>query len=100
MFRPLDECRAFMDRYMNFVLEGYQRENHLSQEWLDQMPLFLRLIQMQELMHYLKDLDTPDDELQAELRYKIRCIEQDIPYLGYFDDLYSPDTPFALPAQA
>jgi len=100
MFRPLDERRAFMDRYMNFVLEGYQRENHLSQEWLDQMPLFLRLIQMQELMHYLKNLDTPDEELQAELRYKIRCIELDIPYLGYFDDLYSPETPFAIPAHA
>lgn len=98
MFRPLEERKAFMDRYMSFVMEGYNRENHLSDEWLERMPLFLHLIQMQELMHYLKDLDNPDEELQAELRYKIRCIEEDIPYMGFYDSMYSPDTPFALTA--
>ncbi len=96
MFRPLAERRAFMDRYMEQVMAGYTRENTLSGEWLARLPLFLRLIQMQELMHYVKDLDSPDEELQAELRYKIRCVEQDIPYMGFFDSLYSPDAPFAL----
>jgi len=99
MFRPLTERQAFMDRYMEQVMEGYTRENTLSAKWLNRIPLFLRLIQMQELMHYLKDLDEPAEELQAELRYKIRCIEEDIPYMGFFDSLYSPDTPFALAAR-
>jgi Ser/Thr protein kinase RdoA (MazF antagonist) len=98
MFRPLAERVAFMDRYMGHVMQGYTRENTLSAEWLDRMPLFLRLIQMQELIHYAQYLDDPDldEEIQAGLRYKIKCIENDIPYLGFFDDLYSPETPFAL----
>ena len=61
------------------------------------MPLFLRLIQMQELIYYAQYLDQPDkEEIQAGLRYKIRCIENDIPYLGLFDSLFSPQSPFEL----
>lgn len=96
MFRPLAERRAFMDRYMEQVMEGYTRQNRLSNEWLDRLPLFLRLIQMQELMHYAQYLDEPDREIQAGLRYKIRCIEDDIPYLGFFDPVFSPENPFEL----
>lgn len=98
MFRPLAERRDFMDRYMKQVMEGYNRENTLSTEWLDRLPLFLSLIQMQELMHFAQFLDDPDDELQSELRYKIHCIENDIPYMGFFDNVFNPDRPFALEA--
>jgi Ser/Thr protein kinase RdoA (MazF antagonist) len=85
-----------MDGYMEQVMAGYTRENTLNEAWLGQLPLFLRLIQMQELMHYAQYLDEPDQELQAGLRYKIRCIEEDIPYMGFFDDIFSPERPFAL----
>ena len=57
-------------------MNGYSRENTLSDAWLARLPLFLRLIQMQELMHYAQYLDEPDEEMQAGLRYKIRCIEE------------------------
>ena len=96
MFRPLAERKGFMDRYMEQVLSGYNRENTLSDEWLARLPLFLRLVQMQELMHFAQYLDDPDEETQAGLRYKIHCIENDIPYLGFFDDVFSPERPFAL----
>ena len=36
------------------------------------------------------------EELQAGLRYKIRCIEEDIPYLGFFDRIFDHSRPFAL----
>jgi Ser/Thr protein kinase RdoA (MazF antagonist) len=94
--RPLAERKAFMERYMEQVMEGYTRENTLSSEWYDRIPLFLRLVQMQELVHYAQYLSGADEKIQAGLRYKIRCIENDIPYLGFFDSVYSPENPFAL----
>ena len=97
MSRPLAERKAFMDRYMEQLMAGYTRENTLSSEWLERLPLFLRLVQMQELMHFAQYLDTPDEKTQARNRYKIRCIEDDIPYLGFYDSIYSPKTPFSLP---
>lgn len=96
MFHPLAERRAFMEHYMEQVLTGYTRENTLSAAWLARLPLFLRLIQMQELMHYAQYLDEPDEEIQAGLRYKIHCIQNDVPYLGFFADFYSPERPFEM----
>lgn len=96
MFRPLAERRDFMDRYMEHVMTGYSRENILSEEWLARLPLFLRLVQMQELMHFAQYLDEPDDEIQAGLQYKVHCIENDILYLGFFDDVFSTEKPFEL----
>lgn len=96
MFRPLKERQDFMERYMEQVMTGYNRENTLSAEWLDRLPLFLRLIQMQELMHFAQYLDDPDEELQSELRYKIHCIENDILYMGFFDKVFNPEQPFTL----
>ena len=58
------------------------------------LPLFLRLVQMQELMHYAQYLDEPDEDIQAGLRYKIRCIEEDIPYLGFFSTGLQPRKTF------
>jgi Ser/Thr protein kinase RdoA (MazF antagonist) len=96
MFCPLEERKEFMDRYMEHVMTGYTRENTLSDEWMARLPLFLRLIQMQELMHFAQYMDEPDEEIQAGLRYKIHCIENDIPYLGFFDRVFSPERPFRL----
>jgi len=90
MFRPLEERRDFMDHYLEQVMTGYNRENSLSDAWLARLPLFLRLIQMQELTYYAQYLDEPDEEIQGGLRYKIRCIENDIPYLGFFDPVFNP----------
>ncbi len=60
------------------------------------MPLFLRLTQMQELVYFARYLDDPDENIQAGLRYKITCIEHDLPYLGFFDRIYSAARPFTL----
>ena len=96
MFRGLEERKAFMDRYMDHVMEGYSRENELPAEWLARMPLFIKLIQVEEFLYFAQYIDDPDEEMQSQLNYKIKCIEEDIPYMGFFDSLYSPERPFAL----
>jgi len=96
MFRGLEERKAFMDHYMDQVMEGYSRENALPEEWMARMPLFIRLIQAEEFLYFVQYIDDPDEEMQAELGYKIRCLEEDIPYMGFFDTIYSPERPFSL----
>lgn len=96
MFRPVEERRTFMGHYMDSVMAGYLRENTLSDVAWACLPLFLRLIQMQELVYFARYIDDPDEDVQAGLRYQIHCIEHDIPYLGFFDEVYSAARPFAL----
>lgn len=96
MFRGLEERQEFMDRYMGHVMEGYSQENELPDEWLVRMPLFVRLIQVEEFLYFARYTDEPDEEMQAQLNYKIKCIEEDIPYMGSFDSIYLPERPFSL----
>lgn len=96
MYSPLAKRQDFMKHYLEQVLNGYARENTLQEYWLGRLHIFLRLIQMQELVYYAQYLDEPDEDIQSGLRYKIACIENDIPYLGFFDRIYSPEKPFCL----
>ena len=96
MFQGLAERKAFMDHYMDQVMEGYTRENELSAEWMARLPMFVRLIQVEEFLHFVQYIDDPDQEMQARLNYLIKCIEDDLPYKGFFDRIYSPERPFLL----
>jgi Ser/Thr protein kinase RdoA (MazF antagonist) len=95
-YRPLAERIDFMAHIMEQVMAGYNRENTLSEAWMQRLPLFLRLVQMQELIYFAQYLDGPDEDIQGGLRYKIRCIEEDLPYLGFFDPGFNPKKPFRL----
>jgi len=78
-------------------MEGYARENTLSSAWLDRMPLFLRMVQMQELMHYAQYLDGQMRRFKPDCAIKSALSKRIFPYLGFFDDsVYSPKTPFRL----
>jgi len=97
MFAGLEARKAFMDHYMEHVLEGYAKENKLTNECLTRIPLFITLIQIEEFLHYVQYIHNKDDmEVQQHLNYLIACIEQDLPYMGFFDSIYSPTTPFSL----
>ena len=96
MFRGLNERKSFMLHYMEQVMEGYHCENALPTGWLERLPLFVKLIQVEEFLHYAQYVDEPDAELQSELNYKIKCIADDIPFMGFFDNIYSPEKPFSL----
>jgi Ser/Thr protein kinase RdoA (MazF antagonist) len=95
-YRPLKTRIDFMTHYMEQVMAGYSRENTLSEAWMQRLPLFLRLVQMQELIYFAQYLDGPDEDIQGGLRYKIRCIEEELPYLGFFDPGFNPEKPFRL----
>lgn len=96
MFKPLAERRVFMDAYFDKIMEGYARWNTLSDAWLERVPLFLKLVEMEEVLYFIPRDGQLDEELQARLNYKIACVENDLPYLGFFDSLYSPQRPFLL----
>ncbi len=96
MFRGLKERKEFMVHYFEQVIQGYNLENTLSDAWLARIPLFLKLIQIEEFLYFVQYINGADAEIKAGLNYKIKCIEDDIPYLGFFDSIYSPERPFQM----
>jgi Ser/Thr protein kinase RdoA (MazF antagonist) len=96
MYGDLAERKSFMDHYMKLVLSGYSEENHLPEEWIERIPLFIKLIQVEELLHYLQYYEMAEHESHSHLQYLIVCLESDLPYMGFFDPIYSPESPFSL----
>ncbi|NJD58076.1 MAG: hypothetical protein FIA98_01600 [Anaerolineae bacterium] len=96
MFSGLEERKTFMDHYMEQIMNGYACKNELSVEWMARLPMFVQLIQVEELLYYIQYIDDPNEKMQKRLSYKIKCIENDLPYMGFFDSIYSPEKPFSL----
>ena len=90
--------RDFMARYFDTLLSGYTREHSLPEAWLKRLPTFLKLIEMEGTLSEFRDvsLNGSDDEYDGAMAYQLKCIEDDIPFLGFFDSIYSPKHPFEL----
>jgi hypothetical protein len=87
-----------MERYMEQIILGYDHENSLDPVWLEQLPFFMKVIEMDALLcrlGYALDNDVPLEE-EGMVKYLFRCIEEDIPYLGLYDPIFSPEHPFSI----
>lgn len=90
--------RDFMDQYFVTVLGGYTREHALPERWLKRLPTFLKLVEMEALLSEFRDMaiNGRDEEDDGAMAYRQKCVEDDIPFLGFFDSVYSPRHPFQL----
>jgi len=101
MFEPeAGRRRQLMEHYFEQILLGYTQEHILPGYWLDKLPLFLKVIELESLLERLaiyqeSRLPVPLDE-QQEMDYLVHCIANDIPYLGLFDPVFCHEQPFRL----
>lgn len=88
----------FMDDYFETVLAGYQSETNLDNSMLHNLPLFINATIMENIIDGFEIMKRNGEELECEedLLYLIKCIEDDIPYKGFFNDIYSCEMPFEL----
>ncbi|MFC3746943.1 phosphotransferase enzyme family protein [Paenibacillus sp. GCM10012306] len=96
-FEPdVDKRKAFMDDYFKVVLEGYRSETQLEQAMLSQLPLFIQTHLMENIVDIFEYKRHAGEEPKCdeELSYLIKCMEDDIPYFGFFHEIYSCAEPF------
>ncbi|MEY8746009.1 phosphotransferase enzyme family protein [Paenibacillus tundrae] len=98
-FEPdADKRRQFMDDYFQTVLAGYTSETQVSEAMLENLPLFIQLnlleniLDMFEVMQYNEQEEEEDTD--EHLAYLIKCMEEGIPFKGFFHEMYSPESPF------
>jgi Ser/Thr protein kinase RdoA (MazF antagonist) len=94
--RDTEKRRRFMEEYFAAVLEGYRSETGLEQQMLEQLPLFIQVVLMENIVDAFEVMrhNGEEPECDEELLYKIACMEQDIPYMGFFHHIYSCEAPF------
>ena len=79
-----EDPSAFALHFMDQFTKGYQLENNFELDWLDQLPLFMKMreIELYGIIHRSFDLATMDDEWN--LRYmagRKEKIEKDVPFI-------------------
>lgn len=88
--------KQFMEEYFKTVLEGYQSETKISTQMMDQFPLLIQMTVMETIVDAFEEMRNNGEEIECDenLSYYIKCIEEEIPYYGFFDEIYSCEAPF------
>jgi len=96
-FEPdADKRKVFMDNYFETVLDGYKSETLIENSMLDKLPLFIQVNLIENIVDAFEVMRNNGEEpaCDEELAYLIKCLEDDIPYKGFFHEIYSCDEPF------
>ena len=88
--------KKFMDDYFNTVLDGYKSETRIENSMLDKLSLFIQVTLVENIVDAFEVMwnNGEDPECDEELSYRIKCLEDDIPYMGFFHEIYSCEEPF------
>lgn len=96
-FEPdADKRRQFMDDYFQIALAGYTSETQIEDSMLEKLPLFIQVTLLENILGQFEEMQRAGEEPEAneELLYLIKCLEEDIPYKGFFHEMYSTEAPF------
>ncbi|HYE12725.1 MAG TPA: phosphotransferase [Patescibacteria group bacterium] len=88
--------KRFMDDYFETVLAGYRSETEIENLMLYKLPLFIKVTLMENIVDAFEVMrnNGKEPEYDEELSYRIKCMEDDIPYMGFFHEIYSCEEPF------
>ena len=92
----VNKRKQAMDNYFITVITGYRSEAAIDDGELKKLPLFLQVNLMEEIIAAFEDMLYSGEALECneELSYVIKCLEDDIPYKGFFDEIFSREAPF------
>ena len=93
--------KEIMDEYFNTVLAGYRSETNLSDSMIEKLPLFLKLFGIETILWEFENMHNEGQVLECseELSYHLKWLESDIPYWGFFHEIYSSESPFEYEAR-
>jgi Ser/Thr protein kinase RdoA (MazF antagonist) len=96
-FEPdADKRKKLMEDYFETVLAGYRSETEIENSMLDKLPLLIQANLMEGIIDAFEIMrnNGEEPECDEELSYRIKCLEDDIPYMGFFHEIYSCEEPF------
>lgn len=96
-FEPdADKRKKFIEDYFETVLAGYRSETRLDHSMLNILPLLIQANLMEGILDAFEvmRINGEEPECDEELSYRIKCLEDDIPYMGFFHEIYSCEEPF------
>lgn len=85
--------RAFMEQYFATVMAGYCSETDPPPDMLRQLPLMMQAVLMENI---LDEFSCDEPEIEGEMRWRIWCLQENIPFFGFFHERYNAASPMTL----
>lgn len=88
--------KKFMDDHFETVLAGYRSETSIEESMLDKLSLFIQANLMENIVDAFEVIRNTGKEpnYDEHLSYLIKCMEDDILYLGFYHEIYSSEKSF------
>lgn len=81
--RDADKRMAFMKHYFDTILRGYRSETDVSDQLLEELPLFIDMVLIENVVDTFEcSLREGEEVDEEELEDAARCLIQGIPYAG------------------
>ena len=78
---------AFMRHYFDTILQGYRSETEVSGELLEQLPLFIDMVLIENIVDEFECCEREGEELDYEdIEDAVECLIHNIPYAGVGED--------------
>lgn len=85
--------RAFMEQYFAAVMAGYRTETDPPPDMLIQLPLMMQAVLMENI---LDEFSRGETAIEGEMRWRIWCLQESIPFFGFFHERYNAASPMTL----
>jgi Ser/Thr protein kinase RdoA (MazF antagonist) len=95
--QDVSKRKKFMEDYFTTVVEGYRSETTIEESMLDKLPLFINVNCLEAILagfeqlqvngEYPLDMEESEIWHDYEMSSRIKCLEDDIPYRGFFREM-------------
>lgn len=96
--KDVEKRKSYMERYFSVILDGYRSETEISSDILEQLPIMIQTVLMENIIDEFEVQMAEEGRIQcdSEQAYRIKCLVEDIPYMGFFSNIYDVNHPFQL----
>lgn len=97
----IEKRKQFMKEYFETVLKGYKSETNIDDKMLENLQLFIKVNIMEGIIDTFEVMQNNGEKPECDelLSYLIKCMEDEISYKGFFNEIYSCDEPFEYEAR-
>ena len=84
-FEGIDKRKKGMKKYFDTVLSGYRSETDISDELIDQLPLFIDMVLIENIVDEFECCHRENAEPDMEdIADEMECLVHNIPFAGFF----------------
>lgn len=84
-FEGIDKRKEGMKKYFDTVLSGYRSETDISDELIDQLPLFIDMVLIENIVDEFECCHRENAEPDMEdIADEMECLVHNIPFAGFF----------------